>query len=65
MYSNGINYRLTKHGRKMYLKRVGQASDTEMLNIAITGLPGYKFIWKDDRSCRLSKRLVTVLVWQK
>lgn len=65
MYSNGTNYRLTKHGRKMYLERVGQATDSEMLTNAISGLSGYRFIWKSEKPGSRDKRLVTVLFWQK
>jgi hypothetical protein len=28
---NGVNYRLTKHGRRRYLDRAGPAADSEIL----------------------------------
>lgn len=63
MYKNGYNHWLTKHGRRRFLQRVGNASDTEILNTAIEGKEGYKFIWAPDkRYPDHGRRLVTVLI---
>lgn len=63
MYSKGFNYWLTKHGRQRFLERVkNNASDSEILKIAVNGLPGYNFIWAPDKRYPTSgRRLVTVL----
>jgi len=62
--ANGYNYWLTKHGRRRFLERVeSTASDTEILQTAINGKEGYKFIWAPDkRYPDFGRRLVTVLI---
>lgn len=60
MYVNGRNYRLTKHGRKRYIKRIGQETDKNILKNAIHGLQGYEFIWQNDRKHKKDFRLITV-----
>jgi len=67
-----INFRLTKHGRRQYLKRVNpDATDHEILVHAVMGAccgdPDYTFIWKYDLSGgeytngSVAVRLVTVM----
>lgn len=46
MYVSGANYRLTKHGRKRYLERVGQTTDRKMILHAIKGDSRFRFVWK-------------------
>ncbi len=66
MFSRGFNYWLTKHGRARFIERFGQKPDAEILETAITGAPGYKFIWAPDRTYPLTgRRLVTVLIDEK
>lgn len=60
MWINGDNYRLTKHGRKRFLERVGQVTDAQMLRVAVHGMKGYRFVWRPDRS-GVGYRLVTVI----
>ena len=60
MTIEGINYRLTKHGRQRFLERIGKVSDSEMLVTAVAGLNNFKFIWKPGISDGF--RLVTVIV---
>ena len=62
MYYNGINYYLTKHGRKRFIERFGHRPDNEILDIAINGADGYLFVWAPDRKYPVTgRRLVTVL----
>jgi len=62
MTINGMNYRLTKHGRKRFLERVGAFfSDAQMIQIAVAGTPGCQFVWKPEARGRNGLRLVTVL----
>ena len=67
MKANGFQYWLTKHGRRRFLQRVeSDASDTEILQTAIEGKEGYKFIWAPDkRYPDHGRRLVTVLIQHK
>lgn len=66
MRINGVNYRLTKHGRKRFIKRVGYMSDADILRTVGTGKAlgfidtGYSFKFKPDWKQRQDLRLVTV-----
>ena len=61
MTIDGVNYRLTKHGRQQFLDRVGQMSDADMIHAAVRGRTGFKFVWVSDESAGEGLRLVTVL----
>jgi hypothetical protein len=61
MFIDGQNYQLTNHGRKRYLERVGEATNAEMIKIAVQGLPGYRFVWKRPPKGGTGLRLVTVM----
>ena len=62
MTIDGRDYRLSKHGRKRYLERVGPMclSDTELIRRARVHLTA---IWKPEKTWGpdLGDRLVTVL----
>jgi hypothetical protein len=53
---DGVNYRLTKHGRRRYLERAGPAADSEILTRCV-GDP--RAVWSPDPSDGF--RLVTYL----
>lgn len=62
---NGITYRLTKHGRKRCLERIGNLQDDDILKVAIKGAQGYVFKWAPDKKDpQTTRRLVTVLIDQ-
>lgn len=59
-------YRLTKHGRKRFVERIGKEySDSQILSLCHEGLPGtnYKPVWKPDKNLTKGKhyRLVTII----
>lgn len=64
MTIGGVNYRLTKHGRKRFIQRLGMMKDADIIRTAVHGVDGFRFVWKrpDKRkSCKEGLRLVTVL----
>jgi len=59
----GFNWWLTKHGRRRFIERFGHKTDQEILDIAIKGYDGYKFVWAPDKTYPITgRRLVTVLL---
>ncbi len=57
MTVNGINYRLTKHGRKRFLERSGKTiPDTEIIRHCVTDT---RAVWRPD--WQEGYRLVTYL----
>lgn len=61
MWINGINYRLTKHGRKRYLERVNpNATDAEILRHCVEGVNGYRVVWEPEKGGD-GFRLVTIV----
>ena len=61
MWINGINYYLTRHGRRRFVERLGEMADSDMIATAVYGVPGFQFIWKPDwNNPKWAKRLVTV-----
>lgn len=67
MYLHGMNYRLTKHGRKRFTERISNTtSDREIIETAVEGLNGYQFVWAPDKNePNTGRRLVTVLIDKK
>lgn len=54
MTIDGVNYRLTKHGRRRYIESVGQAHDNDIIRACVNDPHA---VWRRDRSEGL--RLVT------
>lgn len=46
MTVNGVNYRLTKHGRRRYIERVGQADDNDVIRACVNDPNA---VWRSDR----------------
>jgi hypothetical protein len=56
MWNNGKNYRLTKHGRRRYIERIGPAKDPDII---LDCIQHPRAIWRPDRADGF--RLVTIL----
>lgn len=59
-------FRLTKHGRRRFIERIGKGfTDTQILLLCHAGLPrtDYKPVWKPDKNLLQGKhyRLVTII----
>jgi hypothetical protein len=60
MTQDGITYKLTNHARERFLERVGQVTPSEMLRMAVAGIPGVKCVWEEDEIDRDRMHLITV-----
>lgn len=62
MTINDKNYRLTKHGRKRYIERVGTTNvDSEIIQDCVNGKTIKQAVWKPALRNGNGLRLVTVL----
>jgi hypothetical protein len=60
MHIEGRNVRLTKAGRREFIKAVGPCSDSTMLTCAFYGMPYVRFVWVRDRDYPRDLRLTWV-----